>query len=74
MERTDELARVAAQLSDEQIESLTDLARAMTERPFYETAPPEALASLRRGLEQLGRGETLTLDELDNRLRAAAEH
>ncbi len=73
MERTDELTRVVAQLSDEQLASLTDLARTMTERPFYETAPPDALASLQRGLAQLKRGETVTLDELDARLRTASK-
>ena len=73
MDRTDELTRAAAQLTDEQLASLTDLARAMKERPFYETAPPEALASLQRGLEQLDRGETVTLDELDARFHAAVQ-
>ena len=34
MERTDELTRVAAQPSDEQLAALTDVARTMTERPF----------------------------------------
>jgi hypothetical protein len=45
----------------------------MADEPFYEKAPPEALASLERGLEQIGRGETTSLDELSKRLEAAAK-
>ena len=39
---------------------------------FYDRAPPEALASLERGLAQIEAGEIIELPELDRRLRAAA--
>ena len=71
MSRTDELIREAAKLSDAQVAALIDLARSMAERPFFEIAPPEALASLDRGLAQLECGDTLTLDELAKRFDVA---
>jgi PHD/YefM family antitoxin component YafN of YafNO toxin-antitoxin module len=67
------LTAVAERLSNEQIEALLDFARSMAEEPLYDRAPPEALASLERGLEQLARGETVSLDELANRLKSAAK-
>jgi PHD/YefM family antitoxin component YafN of YafNO toxin-antitoxin module len=45
----------------------------MTDEPFYARASPEALASIERGLEQIARGETVSLDELACRLSAAAK-
>ena len=76
MERMDQtlaLADAASKLSDEQVGTLIDLARAMSERPFYERAPPAALASLEQGLAEFHRGETVSLGELAERLRTAAE-
>jgi hypothetical protein len=61
MTKTQQLAAVAQKLTDEQIDALLNFAQSMTEEPFYETAPSEALASLERGLEQLARGETVSL-------------
>ena len=73
MTKTEQLSAVAARLSEEQIDALLSFARSMTDEPFYEKAPPEALASLERGLEQLARGETVSLDELSKRLEGAAK-
>jgi hypothetical protein len=73
MTKTERLAAVAGRLTDEQIDALLDFAQSMTEEPFVERAPPEAVASLERGLEQLARGETVSLDELADRLKAAAK-
>ena len=73
MTKTEQLTAVAQQLSDEQVDALLSFARSMADEPFYEKAPPEALASLERGLEQVGRGETTSLDELSTRLEAAAK-
>jgi hypothetical protein len=73
MTKTEQLTAVAERLTDEQIEALLDFAQSMTEEPFYERAPPEALASLDRGLDQLARGETVSLDELADRLKAATK-
>lgn len=67
MTKAEQLTAVANQLSDEQVEALLSFARSMADRTsFYEEAPPEALASLERGLDQLRRGERVSLDELPN--------
>jgi len=73
MTKTEQLTAAAAQLSEEQIDALLLFAQSMTEEPFYDRAPPEALASLEHGLEQIARGETLSLDEVSKRLEAAAK-
>jgi hypothetical protein len=73
MSRTERLTAVAERLTNEQIEALLDFAQSMAEESFYDRAPPEALASLERGLEQLSRGETVSLDELADRLTTAAK-
>jgi predicted transcriptional regulator len=73
MSKTEQLAAVAERLSEEQVDALLSLAHSMVDEPFYDKAPPEALASLERGLEQIARGETVSLDELSKRLEAAAK-
>ena len=73
MTKTEQLTVVAGRLSEEQVDALLTFARSMADEPFYEKAPPEALASLERGLEQIARGETVSLDELSKRLAAAAK-
>jgi len=73
MTKAEQLTAVAERLSDEQIDALLSFARSMTEESFYDKAPPEALASLERGLEQVARGETVSLDELSKRLETAAK-
>jgi hypothetical protein len=73
MTKTEQLTAVAAQLSEEQVEALLSFAQSMAGEPFFENAPPEALASLERGLEQIARGETMSLDALSKRLEAAAK-
>lgn len=72
MTKTEQLTSVVERLSDEQIDALLDFAQSMAAEPFFDKAPPEALASLNRGLEQIARGEAVSLDELSKRLRAAA--
>jgi len=73
MTKTEQLTAVAAQLSDEQLDALLSFARSMSDEPFYDRASPEAMASIERGLEQIARGETVSLDELSKRLAAAAK-
>jgi len=73
MTKTEQLTVVAGRLSEEQVDALLTFARSMADEPFYEKAPPEALASLERGLEQIASGETVSLDELSKRLAAAAK-
>ena len=73
MSKTEQLAAVAERLSEEQVDALLSLAQSMVDEPFYDKAPPEALASIERGLEQIARGETISLDELSKRLEAAVK-
>ena len=73
MTKAEQLTAVAERLSEEQVDALLSLAQSMVDEPFYDKAPPEALASLERGLEQIARGETISLDELSKRLEAAAK-
>jgi len=71
MTKAEQLTAIAEHLSEDQMEALLFFARSIAKEPFYDSAPPEALASLERGLSQIERGETLTLDELSERLAAA---
>ena len=73
MTKAEQLTAVAAQLSEEQVDALLSFARSMADEPFYERAPPEAMASLELGLEQIARGEAVPLDELSKRLAVAAK-
>ena len=73
MTKAEQLTAVAKRLSEEQMDALLSFARSMTEEAYYDKAPPEALASLQRGLEQTARGETVSLDELSKRLEKAAK-
>jgi hypothetical protein len=73
MTKTEQLTAVAEHLTEEQIDALLYYAQSMAGQTLYDNASPEALASLERGLEQLARGETVSLDELAKRLNAAAK-
>jgi len=73
MTKTEQLTAVVGRLTEEQVDALLSFAQSMAEEPVYKKAPPEALASIELGLEQLARGETVSLDELDVRLKAAAK-
>ena len=73
MTKSEQLAAVAQRLTEEQIDSLLEFAESMAGQSFYDRAPPEALASLERGLAQIAAGEVVGLDELDKRLKAAAK-
>jgi PHD/YefM family antitoxin component YafN of YafNO toxin-antitoxin module len=73
MTKTEQLTAVAERLTEEQIDALLYFAQTMAEEPLYGKAPPEALASLERGLEQFARGETVSLDELAERLKGPAK-
>lgn len=72
MTKVEQISREAEALSDYQLEAALEFIRAMKCDPFFFDAPPEALASIERGREQLSRGETISLDELSQRLKRAA--
>jgi hypothetical protein len=73
MTKTERLTAIVERLSEDQVDSLLFFAQSMAGKPFYNTAPPEAQASLERGLKQVERGEPLSLDELVERLESAAK-
>jgi len=73
MTKAEQLTAVAAQLSEEQIDALLYFAQSMAEGATYDSAPPEALASLQRGLEQIESGEVFALEELRERLTRAGK-
>ena len=70
MSKIEQLTRTAAALSDEQIDGLIVYAAYLAGRPYYYSAPPEALASIERGLEQHERGDTVTATAAFDRLQA----
>lgn len=72
MTQLEKLQAAAKSLSDSQIEALIDFAESMQGKSFYETAPPEAIASLERGLAQIDAAQTVSLEELTARLKRAA--
>lgn len=72
MTKIEQIAREAAALSEYQLEAALEFIRAMKSEPFYFSAPPEARASIERGFAEIGRGETVSLDEVERRLSAAA--
>lgn len=69
MTRAQELAKVAAQLDDHQLDGLIAYARYLEGDSIHATAPPEALASIERGLKQAERGETTPVADVFKRLR-----
>lgn len=73
MTKIEQLNAVAQALNDEQVDALISFAQALRDEPFYDRAPPEALASIERGLAQIARGEMAPLEELARRLDSAAQ-
>jgi|ABSP01.1.fsa_nt_gi hypothetical protein len=72
MTKIEQISQEAAALSDYQLEAALEFIRGMKQDPFFYAAPPEALASIERGREQLARGEQIELEELSRRLERAA--
>lgn len=72
MTKIEQISHEAAALTDYQLEAALEFIRNMKKEPFFYTAPPEALASIERGREQLARGERVELSELSRRLEQAA--
>ena len=73
MSKVEKLQKAAESLSDDQVEALISFAQSMRDKAFYDSAPADALASIERGLAQVGRGETISLDGLARRLSAAVK-
>lgn len=68
MTKVDQLAAAAESLSDQQLDVLIDITRAMKDEPFYYSAPPEALALLDQGLAEIAAGQTIAGDEVMGRI------
>ncbi|MGQ0673230.1 MAG: hypothetical protein ACT4N2_10190 [Hyphomicrobium sp.] len=64
MSTCDQIRLEAARLSDEKQAATLAFMRALTRRSFFETAPPEALVALERGLAEIENGQTIGGDEL----------
>ena len=73
MTKIEQITREAAALSEHQLEAALEFIRAMKSEPLYFSAPPEVRASIERGFAEIGRGETLSFDETERRLAAAAK-
>ena len=71
MTKAEKLAAFAERLSEDQLDVLISFAQSISAKPYRDTAPPEALASLERGLAQIARGETVSVEELSRRLEVA---
>ncbi|MGD9804548.1 MAG: hypothetical protein AB7E81_08540 [Hyphomicrobiaceae bacterium] len=56
MSKIDDLTRVAAGLSDQQLDGLIDFARNLASQPYFENAPPEARHAIERGMSQYHSG------------------
>lgn len=73
MTKADQLAAAAESLSDEQLDALIGIAKDMKDKPFYYSAPPEALALLDQGLAEIAAGQTISGEDvfarIDERLK-----
>lgn len=70
MTKLDRLTQAASTLRDEQLDGLLGYVESLSAAPFYYSAPPEALASIERGLAQVANGETMPGEEVFARLQA----
>ena len=74
MTKLDILADSARALSKDQLDALIDFPESMGKRPYIETAPPEALAALDKGLAEIRDGLTVSgtdvFDRIDRKLRS----
>lgn len=68
MTKAEQIAREALGLSEYQLEATLDFIRSMKADPFYFSAPPDAIASIELGRQQLARGEGVSLEEAKRRL------
>jgi len=73
MSKIDDLTKVAAGLSDQQLDGLLDFARSLAGEPYLETAPPEARDAIERGLSQYRAGLSESADVVFQGLRRRVE-
>lgn len=73
MTKLEQISQEAAALTDYQLEAALDFIRSMKREPFFYSAPPEAIASIERGLEQIDNGDYISFEELSRRLDAATK-
>ena len=59
MTKVEQLAATASTLSGDQLDGLLAFGRQLNSAPYYDRAPPAAIASIDRGLSDLGDGKTI---------------
>jgi hypothetical protein len=69
MTKIEHLSQTAAALSEDQLDGLIEYAKYLVSEPFYASAPPEALASIERGLAQHAAGQHIPADQVLARLQ-----
>lgn len=69
MSKLDDLTKVAAGLSDQQLDGLLDYAWTLADERYFENAPPEAREAIERGLSQYRAGATEAGGDALRRLR-----
>jgi len=67
MTKIEQISHEAASLSDDQLEATLEFIRTMKRKPYFYSAPVEALESIERGREQLARGEGVGFAEAARR-------
>lgn len=70
MGKVEQLIEAAAPLDDEQVDGLIAYARSLASESIYSSAPPEAVASIERGLAEIASGRTVPADAVFARVRA----
>ena len=73
MTKIEQITREAQALSEFQQEAALEFIRAMKDQAFFYSAPPEAHASIVRGLAEADSGTTMGFEEVERRLTAAAK-
>ena len=68
MTKTEELVVAAKALSDEQLEGLIAFTRQLASEPWYDTAPPEVLAAIDRGIADADAGRLIAGEKVFRRL------
>jgi predicted transcriptional regulator len=76
MTKLEKLTQAATALSDDQLDGVLSYVQSLSSEPFYNSAPPEALASIERGLADARAGRVIDGEEAfkASAARIAAAH